>query len=61
MNHTTVRPARLKFHSWILSTDVLRVFGYQARCACGWEGPIRSHHGVARRDARTHICEERET
>lgn len=56
MGHPTIRPARLKFHSSELATTVLRTFGYQARCACGWEGPIRTHHGTARADARLHRC-----
>lgn len=59
MPNATVAPARLRYHSTELSTQVLRTFGYQARCACGWEGPIRTHHRVARADAREHNSEHR--
>lgn len=54
MPHTFVRPARLRFHSTDLATDVIRTFGYQGRCACGWVGSIRHEHSTARKDGREH-------
>jgi len=54
MNHTYVRPARLRFHSTDLATDVIRTYGYQGRCACGWVGAVRKDHSHARDDSRRH-------
>ena len=53
-HHPTVKAARIKFHSTDLSTDVLRCYGYRGYCACGWQGPLRTAHAVARQDARIH-------
>lgn len=58
-DHSTVRPARVKIHSTELATTVLRTFGYQAECACGWRGPIRSLHATARQDGREHNAKHR--
>ena len=52
---------RIKYHSTDLATDVLSVKGYRGRCACGWVGPVRSHHSHARDDSRRHRREELET
>jgi len=60
MSHATVKPARLKIHSTELATDVLRTIGYRGRCACGWQGPVRGAHSVAREDARIHTATCRE-
>lgn len=57
MTHSTVKPAALRFHSTDLSCDVRRVYGYQARCACGWKGSVRGQHRDARQDGRDHLCE----
>lgn len=61
MGHTHVEPFRIKYHSTDLATDVLSVKGYRGRCACGWVGPVRSHHSHARDDARRHRRDELET
>lgn len=58
MPHTSVEPYRIKYHSSDLATDVLSVKGYRGRCACGWVGPVRSHHGHAKDDAQRHRREE---
>ena len=57
MSHATVRPARLRFHSTDLSCQVIRTYGYRARCACGWEGPVRGKHRDSRQDGREHVCD----
>lgn len=57
-SHTRVQPFRVRFHSTELATDVLAVKGYRGRCACGWVGPVRSHHSHARDDAQRHRREE---
>lgn len=61
MSHTHVEPLRVKYHSTDLATDVLSVKGYRGRCACGWVGPVRSHHSHARDDARRHRRDELES
>lgn len=60
MPHTHVEPFRLRYHSTPLAVDVLTVKGYRGKCACGWVGPVRSHHSHARDDARRHRREELE-
>ena len=56
--HTRVEPYRIKYHSTDLATDVLTVKGYRGKCACGWVGPVRSHHSHARDDSRRHRRDE---
>lgn len=60
MPHTHVEPYRIKYHSTELAVDVISVKGYRGRCACGWVGPVRSHHSHARDDARRHRRDEAE-
>ena len=60
MGHTRIEPVKIKYHSTDLSCDVLAVRGYRGRCACGWVGPIRSHHSHARDDHKRHSREEME-
>ena len=60
MGHTHVDAVKVRYHSTELATDVLAVRGYRGRCACGWVGPIRSHHSHARDDTKRHRREELE-
>ena len=59
-HHPHAEPLRVKYHSTDLATDVLTVKGYRGKCACGWVGPVRSHHSHARDDSRRHRREELE-
>jgi hypothetical protein len=58
MPHTYVKPARIRFYSTELVTDVRRTYGYEARCACGWTGDVHRKHGAAQWEARVHRHEE---
>lgn len=57
-HHPSAQPMRVRYHSTDLATDVLTVKGYRGKCACGWVGPVRSHHSHARDDAKRHRREE---
>jgi hypothetical protein len=56
LKHASVQPFRLKLHSTDLCCDVLQTKGYRGRCACGWLGPVRTAHSVARGDSRIHVA-----
>jgi hypothetical protein len=60
MPHQQITPVRTRVHSTDLAVDVLRTFGYKARCACGWEGAIRDRHVLAQLDAQAHRKETHE-
>jgi len=53
----TIRPCKVKYWSTDLATSVLRVYGYQAYCACGWQGDIRRTHVDAVHDRFDHSCQ----
>jgi hypothetical protein len=41
-----------------LQTDVLKVWGYRASCACGWTGRVKATVAEARRERREHLESE---
>jgi hypothetical protein len=53
-----IGPARQRIHDDDLGCDVLRTYGYRARCRCGWRGPLRDRHHEARLDGREHTRAE---
>ena len=55
-SHTHVKPARVSFYSIELATTVRRTFGYEAYCACGWEGKVWKTHREARLEQSFHDC-----
>lgn len=52
--HAAVRPARHTRVDLNLATNVRGIHGYEAYCACGWEGECRKTWGEAQFDARLH-------
>lgn len=58
MPASAVRPRKQTVHSTALAVDVRRVYGFQAYCACGWEGATRKGYGEAQADRREHTCGE---
>lgn len=56
VTHAVVQPSRVRYHSPELHTDVLRGFGFRARCQCGWAGPNRQDRADAVKDSREHRC-----
>lgn len=58
MSHTGTRPVRIMIHSTELSCDVRRGIGFEAYCACGYEGPIRKSLELAQWDKKVHLHKE---
>jgi hypothetical protein len=58
--HTFIRPARLRFYSTELATNVRRTYGYEAYCACGWTGKVWKSHHESQLERSFHVCEPRE-
>ena len=56
MTHTYIRPARLSFYSTDLATTVRRIYGFEAYCACGWEGKVWKTHREAQLERSFHVC-----
>jgi len=56
MNHTTVKPVRLRYRNDLLDCEGSRVVCYRGLHECGWRGPRRTSVKVAREDARIHAA-----
>ena len=56
MTHAQVQPSRVRYHSPELACDVMRGYGFRARCKCGWAGPNRRDKWEAVKDSREHVC-----
>jgi hypothetical protein len=59
MTHTFIRPARVHYWSPELATSVRRTYGFEAYCACGWEGKVWKTHREAQLERSFHRCEPR--
>jgi hypothetical protein len=58
MPATKTKRRTVTVHSTELATDVRRGIGWQAYCACGWDGAIRKTVTLARADAAEHRAGE---
>lgn len=56
--HPAVRPVRHTRIDTSLATNVRGIHGYQAYCACGWEGEVWKSWGQAQWEARWHRVNE---
>jgi hypothetical protein len=56
VSHTGVKPARVRFFSPELGTNVRRTYGFEAYCACGWEGKVWKSHREAQLERSFHVC-----
>ena len=55
MQHdTAVRPRSARYADPVLQVERVKVYGYQARCRCGWRGSTRHTWHDADADARYH-------
>lgn len=54
MAHAIVKTVRLREHSKLLSTDLLRGVGFRAVCGDHWQGSRRMVYRSAALDARAH-------
>jgi hypothetical protein len=59
MPAATVKPRHTYLHDTGLATTVRRCYGFQAYCACGWEGNVHERFEDARREANAHNLKER--